>query len=387
MGPLSASSNSTAPAFDLYQTLNQMEPKVSAEVLSEKFQEALLKNAKDATDLLQECLEFYIENHKTLLSAEQIVKFEDLAGKNLVTILSNHPSLWKLCLEYVAVKRLPLTPELHKELMQFAHDHKFMSLLLLLDPSQKCSVRLKKHLLKVHCKEAVPEFITLSDSRFTVPVALRLSQLNQILPVIEKMQKRAKEDSEIKRLNFKGVNLGVGHGDAFKKILHALESNKHITHLKFSNCALGNSNMDAVADLIQKNEVITHLNLDQNGISTDGIEKFAKSLATNKTLTDLSLKVNKVDAKGAKVIADALGENTSLTFIKLGRNQIRNDGAIALAKALSNNQCIKKIKMEDNQIYSFGASKVKEIDTQNRVKMVDETSKRRIFQGRRPRQL
>lgn len=364
MVPLSASSNSTAPAIDSYQTQNQMEPKVSAEVLSVIFQDALLNNAKDTTNLLQKCLEFYIENPKSF-SAEQIVQFEELAGKNLVTILSNHPSLWNLCLKYVAVKRLTLTSQLHNELLKFANDHKFISLRLLLDPSEKCRVRLKKHLLKVHCKETVPEFITLRDNRFNVPVALRLSQINQILPVIEKMEK-AKMSSEIQRLNFKRVHLGVDQRDVFKKILKTLETNKQITHLKLSNCALGDSNMEAVADLVQKNEVITHLNLDQNEISSKGLEKLAKSLATNKTLTDLSLKVNKVDAQGAKVIADALNQNTTLGYINFDGNYIRNEGAEDIAKVLSNNRSI-RMNLSNNRIYSLGEKKIKEVDSQNRV--------------------
>ncbi|CAM9481373.1 unnamed protein product, partial [Chrysoparadoxa australica] len=143
--------------------------------------------------------------------------------------------------------------------------------------------------------------------------------------------------------------------------MKALERNKSITVLDFSNNTIGgvyekiqNSGTTtggaAIAQALNLNTTLRKLDLSWNRLGRDSGVLLGKALTTNNSLEWLSIAYNAIGNKGAQEIGTALLTNHGLRHLDLSYNDVTPKGAMVLAQALERNGSLTMLALEGNNI-------------------------------------
>lgn len=107
-----------------------------------------------------------------------------------------------------------------------------------------------------------------------------------------------------------------------------IEANTSIRVLDLSQCKIGVSGAQAIAQVLKGNSTLQKLNLYRNVIDVDGARSLKDALAVNKSLEYLDLSHNRLREKGIKAITEGIVTNpaSKLSTLAIRYNFINDDG-------------------------------------------------------------
>jgi len=142
----------------------------------------------------------------------------------------------------------------------------------------------------------------------------------------------------------------------FEYFCEALSVNTTLTHLKLSDCSIGNPGAGSLSDAIRVNTALTNLDLSSNVIGNSGAASLSDAIKVNTVLTNLDLSRNKIGDSGAACLSDAMKVNTVLTNLDLSGNKIGASGAASLSDAIKVNTVLTNLDLSGNETVDYYAA-------------------------------
>lgn len=176
-------------------------------------------------------------------------------------------------------------------------------------------------------------------------------------------------NNRLSEMNLNNVRFAGDAEEEFELLLDALQKNKSLTRLVFTNSKLCSVCAIKIIEALLGNKMLRELNLAGNDFFTDGARAIAVLLETNDTLTALDLRNNNIGAEGARVIFDALRNNRRLIRLDLRYNQIGQigiGGIEAIANFLRTNTTLTGLNIAYNGFNVEGIQIIAEALSENR---------------------
>lgn len=157
----------------------------------------------------------------------------------------------------------------------------------------------------------------------------------------------ATKDGRLKTLTLRGVGGLDVEGLAAKA--------NGIRFLELTDCAVGASELAAIATLVGKNPGLEALHLNGNGIARLP-DEFISAVAHHTSLRVLSLEQNELSAPEISRLMRGLAESASLESLHLSSNPLGDDGASMVGEVLQTNPCLRVLSMANADIGIDGSA-------------------------------
>lgn len=128
----------------------------------------------------------------------------------------------------------------------------------------------------------------------------------------------------------------VYHTATFRHLLEALAENTHVQELRFTEGAITQVHMPAVAAILRRNSTLQQLSICNSPIGDDGLLLMAEALTAHASTRLRGLHLNNVDCTyaGAAALLPMLAVRRCIENVSLDRNFITDDGRLAMERSV-----------------------------------------------------